>query len=162
MYEKNVLNSYHFLHYTHPKFYTQKFAMHPDKTSELLSTKLNLNLVYSLYSFSLISLRKYENFQKVISAGFLDVNQRLPVSFVCVNRNSRFYNQDIDLQTLQIITALSEVFRPGLCKDSTENPPQKKLGDFNSVSQKWSKALISPSQVKTMQSQFGQSSRKWT
>lgn len=97
MYEKNVLNSYHFLHYTHPKFYTQKFAMHPDKTSELLSTKLNLNLVYSLYSFSLISLRKYENFQKVISAGFLDVNQRLPVSFVCVNRNSRFYNRDIDL-----------------------------------------------------------------
>lgn len=42
--------------------------------------------------------------------------------------------------------------RPGLCKDSTENPPQKKLWDFNSVSQKWSKALISPSQVKTMQS----------
>lgn len=59
------------------------------------------------------------------------------------------------------ITALSEVFRPGLCKDSTETP-HKKLWNINSVSQKWSKALISPSQVKTKQSQFGQSSRKWT
>lgn len=40
---------------------------------------------------------KYENFQKVISAGLLDVYQRLPVSFICVNKNSRFYNRDIDL-----------------------------------------------------------------
>lgn len=37
----------------HIKFYTQNFALHPDKTWELLSTKLNLNLVYSFIFFLL-------------------------------------------------------------------------------------------------------------
>lgn len=41
------------LYNTYPKFYTQKFALHPDETSELLSTKLNLNLVYTFIFFLL-------------------------------------------------------------------------------------------------------------
>lgn len=127
-YEKNVENSDHFLYNTHPKFYTQKFALHPDETSELLSSKLNLNLVYTFIFFLLdFTLKIWElpkgNFcwspwcLSKITCQLHMCKQEQPVL------QSRYRSIDPSK-----ITALSEVCRPGLCKDSTENPPQKTLG----------------------------------
>lgn len=146
MYEKNVENSDHFLYNTYPKFYTQKFALRPDDTSELLSTKLNLNLVYTFIFFLLdFTLKIWElpkgNFcwspwcLSKITCQLHMCKQEQPVL------QSRYRSIDPSK-----ITALSEVF-----VKTAQKTPHKKLWNFNSVSQKWSKALISPSQVKTKQ-----------